>query len=715
METWGGLECTINRVGDSYYDQLDYSSHYDRENDLQLFADLRISKIRYPILWEKHQRVKNAEIDWHCTAGKLSSLIKSGIEPIAGLVHHGSGPAYVSFLDGSFERGLADYASAVAERFPFLKYFTPVNEPLTTARFCGLYGLWYPHGSDDASFLKIVLSECKATVLAMQAIRKIIKDAKLVHTEDLGKTHSTPLLKYQADFENHRRWLASDLLCGRVVPKHPLYKYILKHGISKQDLQFFIDNPCPPDILGFNHYLTSERYLDERTKRFPKHTIGTNLKHRYADVEVIRVGNVKAAGPYVLFKEAWDRYHLPLAITEAHLHCSREEQLRWLSAVWTTANKLKQDGVDIKAVTFWALLGSFGWNKLLVKPKGDYESGIFDIRSEAPRATILSKMVKSFSLGQQFDHPVLHDKGWWEMDKRVLYNKGRKTSNSGVRRASRPIIIIGKTGTLGFAFGITCASRNIHYHLLDRQALDITNSVQIESVIKELNPWAIINTAGYVRVDDAEADPAACYQANTQGPVILAQLCARHDVKLVIFSSDLVFDGTREGRYLEIDTVNPLNVYGESKAKAEQQVLQVNPQALVIRTAAFFGPWDQYNFVAVVLNRLRKAEHFYAEKDVSVSPTFVPDLTDNTLNLLIDDEHGIWHLSNDGAVSWAELAIEVADRAKLNRKYVKPMLVADMHYKAKRPKNSSLESGKGIWLPSLENALDRYFSSKQRA
>ena len=130
-------------------------------------------------------------------------------------MHHGSGPAFTNLLDPQFPVLLAQYAKQVAGQFPHINYYTPVNEPLTTARFSGLYGLWYPHKKDDTAFLKMLLNEIKGIVLSMQAIREINPLAKLVQTEDLGKTYSTRSLKYQADFENRRRWLTYDLLCGK--------------------------------------------------------------------------------------------------------------------------------------------------------------------------------------------------------------------------------------------------------------------------------------------------------------------------------------------------------------------------------------------------------------------------------------------------------------------------------------------------------------------
>ena len=123
---------------------------------------------------------------------------EAGIDVIAGLVHHGSGPRYTNLLDPRFPELLASHARAVATRYPWIRHFTPVNEPLTTARFSCLYGHWYPHRTISADFLRAVFHQCKATALAMRAIRELRPDALLVQTEDLGRTFSTPCLAYQA-------------------------------------------------------------------------------------------------------------------------------------------------------------------------------------------------------------------------------------------------------------------------------------------------------------------------------------------------------------------------------------------------------------------------------------------------------------------------------------------------------------------------------------
>ena len=166
-EIWGGIECTINRVKNQYYDQLNYSGHYNRSSDIMDIAKLGIKKLRYPLLWEKHQPLKQQSCDFSFSADRINSIRNSGVEIIAGLLHHGSGPAYTNLSDPEFPELFASYASEVAKQFPWIRYYTPVNEPLTTARFSGLYGIWYPHQSSSASFLQILFNQLKATVLAM--------------------------------------------------------------------------------------------------------------------------------------------------------------------------------------------------------------------------------------------------------------------------------------------------------------------------------------------------------------------------------------------------------------------------------------------------------------------------------------------------------------------------------------------------------------------
>ena len=199
LEMWAGLECTINRVGSKFRDQLQYAGHYDRPGDVERLAALGVRTVRYPILWERHDADDRA---WTLTDQVMAKFRHHGIDVVAGLVHHGSGPSHTSLLDPDFASGLTAFARQVASRYPWLRRFTPINEPLTTARFSALYGVWYPHRKSDRAFVMEMVNQAIATQHAMAAIREISPGAELVHTEDLAYIHSTPTLSYQARFEN---------------------------------------------------------------------------------------------------------------------------------------------------------------------------------------------------------------------------------------------------------------------------------------------------------------------------------------------------------------------------------------------------------------------------------------------------------------------------------------------------------------------------------
>ena len=421
VELWGGIECSHCRVGDAYSDQLTRNGHWHRPDDLNALADLGLKTLRYPLLWE-HTSPENPETnDWSWPDSRLPCLRELGINPIIGLVHHGSGPRYTALHEDDFATGLAQHAANVARRYPWLTHFTPVNEPLTTARFSALYGHWYPHTADDRTFVRALLNQLEATRLSMKAIREIIPHAQLVQTEDLAQVHSTPAMRYQADFENTRRWLSFDILCGKVNPAHLFWHYLRQHGASEAELQTWLDDPCPPDVLGLNHYLTSERFLDEALDHYwPCHR-ADNGRQCYADVEAVRVGHVALTGVTSLLLQAWQRFQLPLAITEAHLNCTREEQVRWLHNVWEAAQAAGAQGADVRAVTVWSLFGAYDWDSLLTRPANSYETGVFDVRSGQLRPTLLAKLVRQLAHGQAFEHPVLQSLGWWQRPDRVHF------------------------------------------------------------------------------------------------------------------------------------------------------------------------------------------------------------------------------------------------------------------------------------------------------
>jgi dTDP-4-dehydrorhamnose reductase len=402
---------------------------------------------------------------------------------------------------------------------------------------------------------------------------------------------------------------------------------------------------------------------------------------------------------------------LPVAITEVHLGCSRDEQLRWLNQAWRAAQDLRTQGHDVRAVTVWAAFGTYDWDSLVTKAQGHYEPGLWDVSSGEPRPTALAGLARQLAQGETPHNPVLDGPGWWQRELRLEYPMHGDLEALPV--VGRPLLITGATGTLGRAFARFCELRGLPYQLLSRAEMNIGDIGSIAAALERWQPWAVVNTAGFVRVDEAERDPRQ-WLDNLVGPGFLAQECAQRGIRLVTFSSDLVFDGAKTAPYVESDAPAPLNAYGRAKLEAERLVLDHAPDALVVRTAAFFGPWDPHNFVAQSLERLRRGERWHAPQDQQVSPTYVPDLANATLDLLVDGERGLWHLANRGEVSWYRFAQMAAEAAGLDTALVQAMPTSALGQLARRPAYSALASERAVLMPRLEHAMQRYLGDCER-
>ena len=698
LELWGGVECTVNRVGSRYFDQMAKSGHTTRLHDLDRFAELGLRTLRYPILWEKVQPDSPEKYHWDWSDARMERLQKLGLSPIVGLLHHGSGPRWTHLLDPGFPQRLADFAGAVARRYPWVDAYTPINEPLTTARFSGLYGHWYPHCRDDASFHQILLNQIEGTILAMEAIRSVRSDARLIQTEDLGKVFSSPLLDYQAEFENERRWLSFDLLSGKFEEKHPLWRYVTDTPkIDLGQVERISSRPCPPDIYGINYYVTSERFLDENLSAHPTESHGKNGFHSYADVAAVRTRPEGLIGPETLLAETSQRYAKPVAITEAHLGCTREEQLRWLMDAWNAGRRLRQKGIAVQAVTSWALLGAYDWNSLVTQESHTYEPGAFDLRSDPPRLTAIGRALSSIATTGDFTHPVLKVPGWWERADRM----GGYHPAVYPKKAA-PILILGGEGNLGRALGRICAQRGLPSQMLSHNEADIVRLESIQGALRRYRPWAVINAAAYTQIDTAERDEKACLAVNANGAALAAKACCMAGLPFVTFSSDLVFDGEKNGPYLEGDETCPLSFYGKSREMGEQRVAQAHAQALILRTSEQFSPWS----LCRCLDSIFQGGGKLVVPQSSLSPTYVPDLCHALLDLLVDEESGLWHLTNEGEITWAEWARHLCRELSVPDFEIE--IEARDDILPQRPRHSILRSSRGRLMPSLEDALCRF-------
>jgi dTDP-4-dehydrorhamnose reductase len=270
-----------------------------------------------------------------------------------------------------------------------------------------------------------------------------------------------------------------------------------------------------------------------------------------------------------------------------------------------------------------------------------------------------------------------------------------------------PLLITGANGSLGKAFARICDKRGIVYYLTNRNQLDIASEESVRAMLEKLNPWAVINAAGFTRIDEAEEFRIQCTRENITGPVILAKVCKKMDIKFITFSTDQVFNGKKRKPYSVADLTAPLNFYGLSKKLAEQKIRKINPQSLIIRSSFFFNPWHKEDHLYKMLESLGE-KHFYLPSDIVHSPVYVPDFVNVVLDLLIDGETGIWHLSSQEEISHYDFARMALDLAGIKENILPAVPCSQLEYMAIRPPYSALKSSYGITLPSLGYALNNF-------
>jgi dTDP-4-dehydrorhamnose reductase len=635
-ELWGGYECTVNRVGDSWNDQTLRSGHEHRVADLNLFAELGIKSLRYPALWERISPSEPEVRDFTWTDERLARIRELEMNPILTLCHHGSGPWWTSLVDDGFALGLARHAAAVAERYPWVRDYTPVNEPLTTARFSALYGYWHPHTRDEGLFWTALLNQIDATRLSMRAIREVNPRARLIQTDDLGYCHATPPLQEEANYQNHRRWMAWDLLCGRVTPEHPLQARLVGFGLQAR-LDAIADDPCPPDVIGVNHYLASERLLDHRTELYEDRPLadrelGEHRGVRYVDVDAVRNLRTPLVGLPGLLVQAWRRYGIPVAVTEVHNGCTREEQARWFVEVWDSVTELRRQGADIPAVTAWSLLGSHDWNRLLTRLVGHYEVGVFDVRSGTPRATLLAPVMKALARGERPEAECVIQPGWWRRSATFQHHGLGDRPDCATQAAAfgggRPLLVVGR-GSLAALLTRACRSRGLTF----RRAEALS-----PKLLAEAAPWAVIDGRDWAGVCETSGSRAAPLFAP---PVTLVTLCAEHDVACAVFSLSAAF-GEVEERLLELG----------------------GPRLLLAGTDRVFMPWDRSRMAARALDAFDCGLRVEANPAAAWTDTYGPDLVDAVLDLTLDRASGPHSFVFDELWSEADFVRTLAEVAE---------------------------------------------------
>lgn len=280
----------------------------------------------------------------------------------------------------------------------------------------------------------------------------------------------------------------------------------------------------------------------------------------------------------------------------------------------------------------------------------------------------------------------------------------------------KKILVIGAKGQLGSELQELSKNYPFQFFFYDVAEMDITNENLVEKGIAELKPDYLINCAAYTAVDKAETDKELAFAINADAVRYLAQGCTANDVKLVHISTDYVFSGEGKEPYKENDTPGPINVYGESKQKGEEEAIAGNKDAIIIRTAWVYSTHGS-NFVKTMLRLMQSKPEINVVADQVGSPTYAHDLAEAIMQIITSGKWvpGIYHFTNDGVISWFDFASEIKKRSMLACK-VNAILTEQYPTLAKRPKYSVLDKTKiqetfGVklkdWKESLKECLSK--------
>jgi beta-glucosidase/6-phospho-beta-glucosidase/beta-galactosidase len=357
-------------------DELEKTGHYERwKEDFALVKGMDIEFLRYgPPYYKVH--TGPGQYDWDFADQTMAELQRLDICPIVDLCHFGVPDWIGDFQNPDFPQYFAEYAKAFASRYPHAALYTPVNEIFVTAMFSGQYGWWNECLSSDKAYVTALKHLCKANVMAMHAILEIQPDASFIQSESSEYFHpENPDCRHIAHFLNEKRFLSLDLSYGHPVSVN-MYKYLLDNGMTDEEYTWFHDHQVKAKcIMGTDYYVTNEHMV---------HADGTTS----ASGEIF--------GYYIITKQYYDRYHLPVMHTETNI--AEPNAVLWLQKEWANLYRFKQDGFPIVGFTWFSLLDQVDWDSALRDPAGNVNPlGLYDLnRKIRPVGEAYKKLIEEW-------------------------------------------------------------------------------------------------------------------------------------------------------------------------------------------------------------------------------------------------------------------------------------------------------------------------------
>ncbi len=377
-----GIECSYPTIDDGHggrlrRDLLIECGHDTRwQEDLHLVKDLGVRLLRYGLPWYQ-VHTGDGVYDWSRCDGPMREMQRLTIAPILDLLHFGVPDWLGDFQNPDLPVHFARYCDAVAERFPWVRFYTPVNEIYVAARFSALDGIWNERLRTSRGFVTAMKHLTACAIAGCAAITRRRPDAVFITSETAEYTHDmSPIPGDDVKLENRLRYLSLDLLYGK-QPEALIYEYLLDNGMTREEFGWFMSGePAGHQIMGNDYYGRNERL------RLPD---GTMLEGE--DV----------LGWYLITRRYYVRYYKPLFHSETNVF-DADEAPRWLWKQWANVLRMRRDGVPVLGFTWYSLIDQIDWDIGLKEKRGRVNAcGLYDLdRKPRPVAAAYRQLIENF-------------------------------------------------------------------------------------------------------------------------------------------------------------------------------------------------------------------------------------------------------------------------------------------------------------------------------
>lgn len=387
MKFLSGFEST--HIFGSGTDVLELTKHTEYvEHDLDLARGCGLKTMRYSVPWHTVEK-KKGKFDWRWMDRAMAHMRLVGIDPILDPLHHTSFPSWLAagFANPEFPSRYLKFVTALAERYPWARNYTVINEPFVTTWFCGHEATWYPCFKGDAAFVPMLMNVVEAIVSVSRMLVSKMPDVRLIHV-DAAERHRAhdEVSRAHADFSNNIRFIVPDLVLGRVDEGHELYGYLKSSGADTERLERFRTEPARIDVMGLDYYSHCELEWCENGRVYP---------------------NLNPEGLVPTALEYAERYQLPIMLTETNVRGFVSDRISWLKFMVEQCEEIEKRigaiGLPFEGFCWYPFIDSTDWCSLVRKARGNIDpQGIYWLEQGSLRrnASELSDIYTALARGQ---------------------------------------------------------------------------------------------------------------------------------------------------------------------------------------------------------------------------------------------------------------------------------------------------------------------------